>query len=254
ETDDDSTIIDIIDAGADDFLKKPVSLGLLKAKLKSMQRLMAMRQNLIDYGQQLRTVNDNLLSSTQLLNELSLKDPLTLIGNRRAFQEIFDKALRSAIRNGEPLSMVMIDIDYFKLYNDTLGHQTGDFCLKEVAQLFANAMHRPKDFIARFGGEEFAVLLPETDLKGACQVADRLRIILEDKKIEHPASTFRYVTASFGVACTIPFRGFRSEDLLRIADLALYQAKQEGRNCVVHCAETVESLKFHAEPPLQKYA
>lgn len=250
---DDDTIIQAIDAGGDDFLRKPISYGLLKAKIKAMRRLISMRQNLIDFGHQLRVVNDKLLDSTQLLNELSLKDPLTLIANRRAFEETFDKYIRSAIRNGEPLSIVMVDVDNFKKYNDKLGHQKGDQCLQQVAQFLSTELHRPKDFIARFGGEEFAIILPETDVEGACYVAERLRSILYSHAVEHPESEYGYVTASFGVATANPNRGFLGDNLVKVADASLYHAKAKGRNCVVFCPEPIEKLDLNLDQPWEKF-
>lgn len=243
EKDDDEIIIQAIDAGGDDFLKKPISSGLLKSKIKAMRRLISMRQNLIDFGEQLRVVNEKLLDSTTLLNEISLKDPLTLIGNRRAFEESYEKSIKASIRNGESISAIMIDVDYFKAYNDNLGHQQGDKCLQQLAQFLSSNLHRPKDFIARYGGEEFAILLPETDIEGAQKVANRLCAQLNELNLKHPDNSHGCVTASFGVASCNPFKGFLGENLIKASDQALYHAKDSGRNCVVVCTEYVETLE-----------
>jgi diguanylate cyclase (GGDEF)-like protein len=250
---DDDTITQAIDAGGDDFLKKPITLGLLKAKIKAMRRLISMRQNLIDFGQQMRVINDRLLDSTQLLNELSLKDPLTLIANRRAFEDGLERAILSAIRHGEPLSLIMIDIDDFKKYNDNLGHQQGDQCLQQVAQFLSTGLHRPKDFIARYGGEEFAIILPETEIEGANYVAERIRRSLHEHGLHHPESAHNGVTASFGVASVNPMKGFQGESLVKASDLALYKAKELGRNCVVFCHTPVERLDLSQEQPWQQF-
>ncbi len=250
---DDDTIIQAIDAGGDDFLKKPISYGIFNAKLKAMRRLISMRQNLIDFGQQLRVVNDKLLDSTEFLSEISLKDPLTLIANRRAFEDTFERYLKDSIRHGEPISVVMIDVDSFKAYNDTLGHQQGDQCLQQLAQFLSNELHRPKDFIAMYGGEEFAMILPETEVVGASFVADRLCRSLNDLHLKHPTNDWGYVTASFGVASANPFRGFMPELLVSAADQALYEAKKRGRNCVVYCSESVDKLEPNGDKKLKQF-
>jgi diguanylate cyclase (GGDEF)-like protein len=230
---DDNLISKGIDAGGDDYLIKPVSPVLMKAKLKSLRRLVTLRENLMDYGKQLQDVNDKLMSTNQLLSELSLKDPLTRLGNRRAFEENMLRSCRTAIRVGKPLSLLMIDVDYFKNYNDTYGHQAGDLCLQQVAQVIERKLHRAADFGARYGGEEFAVVLPHTPKEGAIYVGEAIKQDIEELMIQNQGTKNGIVTVSVGVACFHPDEEFESEQLVAAADAALYLAKDKGRNQVV---------------------
>lgn len=231
---DDQSIVKGIEAGADDYLTKPVSAAVLRAKIHAMRRLVAMRENLIDFGKQLREVNEKLLSSNQLLSELSLKDPLTRLGNRRAFEETLNRDCRTAIRSNEPVCLLMIDIDDFKLFNDTYGHQAGDYCLQQVAQVLKQGLHRATDFAARYGGEEFAILLADTPLEGGIHVAERLRMGVQALQIKNRHAPNEVVTISVGVACSKVGSEFASEALVAAADGALYHAKEAGRNCVIN--------------------
>jgi diguanylate cyclase (GGDEF)-like protein/PAS domain S-box-containing protein len=167
------------------------------------------------------------------LKALSTLDGLTGIVNRRFFEEYFAREWTRSVRTGKPLSLIMCDIDYFKFYNDTYGHLKGDECLRQVAEALKNAVNRPGDLVARFGGEEFIVLLPETELEGALKVAEVLRDKIESLKIKHQKSLVsNYLTISLGVATAIPSREDAAMELISSADAALYQAKNEGRNRV----------------------
>lgn len=230
---DDQSIVKGIDAGGDDYLTKPVSQAVLRAKIHAMRRLVTMRENLIDFGNQLREVNEKLLVSNQLLSELSLKDPLTRLANRRAFEENLLSTCRTAIRKKKPVSLLMIDVDNFKLFNDTYGHQAGDACLQQVAQVLRKGMHRATDFVARFGGEEFAVILLETELSGALHVAERLRMGVEVLQMESKNAPSGIVSISVGACCTKAEKEFNPDLLVATADAALYSAKQSGRNCII---------------------
>jgi diguanylate cyclase (GGDEF)-like protein/PAS domain S-box-containing protein len=169
----------------------------------------------------------------ELLRRLSSLDGLTDIPNRRYFDEYLEREWQRAERNSSPLSLIMTDIDYFKAYNDTYGHQGGDDCLKKVAIALKNTLKRPGDFVGRYGGEEFAVILPETDTEGALVVAEALRKSVESLNIEHVNSSIsKYVTISLGVAIIIPTTGTTPAILVNFADQALYDAKQQGRNRV----------------------
>lgn len=169
---------------------------------------------------------------SERLESVSNADVLTGLYNRRFFNEAFQKEWDSAQRNQSPLSIVMLDIDYFKLYNDTYGHLQGDECLKQVAHTIAAAVRRPRDVVTRFGGEEFVVLLPETDSEGARLLAEEIVKAVSDLAIPHRESTTHgIVTVSSGVSTCIPQHGQNEDDLLRHMDCALYQAKAEGRNC-----------------------
>lgn len=167
------------------------------------------------------------------LKRLSVLDGLTGIGNRRLFDETLDKEWKRAMRDQLPLSLILLDIDFFKLYNDSYGHQGGDTCLKQVATALAQCSQRPADLVARYGGEEFAVILPETNLEGASNLAEAIRSSIENLKIEHNKNTASsYVTVSSGVSVMTPNRGALCEQLISNADKALYQAKENGRNQV----------------------
>jgi diguanylate cyclase (GGDEF)-like protein len=167
------------------------------------------------------------------LEQLSLTDPLTEIANRRAFHQRLDAAWRQAIREQLPLSLVMIDVDHFKRYNDRFGHSAGDECLRVAAAALVRCARRPYDMVARLGGEEFAVLLPQTEDTGAAKVAEVFRAAIEHSNLLHPDSTFETVTISIGVATVFPYAAGQTQAaLIDAADAALYDAKNGGRNCV----------------------
>ncbi|MBI4383920.1 MAG: diguanylate cyclase [Nitrospinae bacterium] len=168
------------------------------------------------------------------LQELSIRDGLTGVFNRRHFDKVIDAEWKRAMRRGTPVSLIMLDIDSFKIYNDTHGHQAGDDCLKKVAGAVAGTLKRPADIVARYGGEEFAVVLSDTDKEGAFKLAEVVRADIESLKIEHRRSKVSpYITASMGVSSDIPLPGSSCESLIANADKALYLAKRGGRNQVV---------------------
>lgn len=230
---DDASVVKGIEVGGDDYLMKPVSMAVLKAKIHAMRRLVAMRQDLIVIEKKLQDTNEKLMHSNQLLSDLSLKDPLTQLGNRRAFEENLARSTRLAKREKKFFSLLMIDIDHFKWFNDTYGHQGGDKCLQAVASVLKTGPQRPGDFAARYGGEEFSILLYDTDLEGARYVADSLRARVAELKIPHERSPLRIVTISVGVGTANPGVTFSESGLVALADAALYKAKEKGRNCVV---------------------
>jgi diguanylate cyclase (GGDEF)-like protein len=175
------------------------------------------------------------------LEALASSDGLTGLANRRMFDRTLEQELRRAGRNQLPLSLLMIDIDFFKTYNDVAGHQKGDQCLRQVAAMIAGEMLRPGDLAARYGGEEFAVILPNTALEGAITVADRILTALSALALRHPHSPISaHVTLSIGAASAS--RGEASA-IIGAADAALYQAKQEGRNRVIAAAQQQESCR-----------
>jgi diguanylate cyclase (GGDEF)-like protein/PAS domain S-box-containing protein len=168
------------------------------------------------------------------LERLSTMDGLTGIANRRHFDEFLDREWRRAARDKGKLSLVMCDIDFFKRYNDTYGHQKGDECLEKVAGVLNGTINRPGDLVARYGGEEFAVVLPDTDREGATRVAQTLQAKIEAMGLPHESSTVnKVVTISLGVATVSPAPGSSPGTLVAAADQALYQAKHTGRNRVV---------------------
>jgi diguanylate cyclase (GGDEF)-like protein len=192
----------------------------LKARAAELARLVEQRTR------QLEEANQTLLL-------LSSQDPLTGIANRRRFEEVLDLEWRRGLRSGLPLSLVMLDIDAFKAFNDTYGHQRGDACLKEVARALSGALHRAGDLVARYGGEEFAVIQPGTDARGAARVAEALRATVQALGIPHERSQVSdVVTISLGAATAIPRDDTSPVALVAAGDQALYRAKQEGRNRV----------------------
>lgn len=214
-----------IAAGGDDYLTKPVSEVVLAAKVRAMQRIVQMRCSLLVLTRKLDAAN-------QELTRLSSIDGLTGVANRRQFDEVLSREWRRAARAHRPVSLLMVDVDFFKQYNDLYGHQTGDDCLKAVAGALRDQLKRPSDFVARFGGEEFAVLLPETGEEGAMLVAEGICRAVRELGIPHEASMVAgVVTASVGVA-TRETEGqlHGTLELVAAADRALYAAKATGRN------------------------
>ena len=170
------------------------------------------------------------------LRRLSQQDGLTGVPNRRAFDERLTLECRRAMRNRTPLSLLMIDIDFFKAYNDEYGHPSGDQCLKKVASALRESLGRTGDLLARYGGEEFAVILPDTPPEGALHVAEEMRRTVEQRRVSHITSaTGATITVSLGVATIVPTARSSCRNLLKEADRALYQAKKAGRNRVESC-------------------
>jgi len=171
--------------------------------------------------------------SNSKLATLSQTDGLTGIANRRRFDEVLAAEWSRAGRSGQPLALAMLDVDYFKAYNDTYGHQSGDDCLRAIAHLLGNKVRRAGDLAARYGGEEFAFIAPMTDRDSALGIAESIRRALEQLALPHSASPFQVVTASIGIAVVVPGKADTPQGLLQMADAALYQSKQQGRNQVV---------------------
>lgn len=174
------------------------------------------------------------------LQELANHDGLTGIANRRAFDETLKLEWRRAMRDSQPLSLLMVDVDHFKHYNDRYGHLAGDECLKQVAGAMSDEMQRASDMVARYGGEEFAVILPNSTQEGATVVAEKLRKTVEKLGIVFADSELGHVTVSIGIASVTPTPAGDSWQLISTADAALYRAKASGRNCAV--ALQVEAL------------
>jgi diguanylate cyclase (GGDEF)-like protein/PAS domain S-box-containing protein len=169
--------------------------------------------------------------ANQELHCLAEIDGLTQIGNRRCFDDYLAREWRQMRREQAPLSLILVDIDFFKRYNDTYGHQAGDQCLRQVAQTICKTVKRPTDLVARYGGEEFAVVLPSTGLEGAVQVADNIYSAIKALNIPHINSPVNpYVTLSLGIASIVPSSDSSPSTLISQADQVLYQAKTEGRN------------------------
>jgi len=197
-------------AGAADFISKPVNAAVVRARVRT--QLTVKRQR-------------------DALRALILLDPLTGVANRRAFDERLEMEWRRCGRAQLAVSLLMVDIDHFKLYNDHYGHPAGDATLLRVAHAMRRAAGRGQDLVARYGGEEFAILLPQLDALGATGVARRLMHELEMLDIAHAASpTSRRLTASIGIASMVPGEHSQPGDLVQVADALLYQAKASGRN------------------------
>lgn len=175
------------------------------------------------------------------LRLMATVDGLTGVMNRRCFDEMLDREWKRSLREKVPVAIVMVDVDYFKKYNDTYGHQAGDECLRQVAEAMEKRVHRPSDYAARYGGEEFVLLLSNTSLDGAIKVAEDIRLLIENLKLPHAASEVSsYVTISLGVMTLIPDAGMQISEVVRKADQALYYAKRRGRNRVMSYSDDME--------------
>jgi diguanylate cyclase (GGDEF)-like protein len=213
-----------IAAGGDDYLTKPCDPQVLEAKIRSMTRIALMRRRLVDRGEELKAANAELSRIVDI-------DGLTGIANRRRLDRKIEEEISRGARNRVPLSVVLLDIDHFKRFNDANGHLAGDDCLKKVAMVLDANMLRPGDLAARYGGEEFCAVLPETDASGALEIAERVRMQIAELKIDVPPEA-TCVTVSLGVATALTTGHTLAARLLSDADEALYRAKHAGRNKV----------------------
>jgi diguanylate cyclase (GGDEF)-like protein len=221
------------DAGAVDYVTKPVNKVEILARIRSALSLKRETDRRKRREHQLIELAVKLEETNRQLQCLSSLDGLTGIPNRRSCDEFMEKEWRRAVRDAQSFAMIMLDIDFFKSFNDTYGHLAGDDCLRSVATALHELVKRPGDLIGRYGGEEFIVLLPETDIKGAGAVAEAMRLAVVALGIPNAASTVAdRVTLSAGVAATVPEKSTAVKDLIAAADKALYQAKKEGRNRV----------------------
>lgn len=182
-----------------------------------------------------KETEQKLITLQKELEVLSFKDGLTGIANRRMFDKVIELEWENARRNHQPLSVLMLDIDYFKQYNDHYGHIHGDDSLKRVGQVLSGAATRSRDFLARYGGEEFVLVLPETDEASARTVAERCRNLIFKAQIPHAASLVSQIlTLSIGVGTVIPSHTDQAMTFINEVDKRLYQAKQNGRNCIIN--------------------
>lgn len=213
--------------GAIDYITKPFSIPIIKAKIKNHLA--------VKYYQDTLKINTDV-------------DQLTQIANRRRFDDTMTLEIKKAKRTGTILSVLLLDIDHFKFYNDTYGHLEGDTCLKKVATALSATLKRPKDLAARWGGEEFVCLLPNTNTKGAQNVAEALREAVQNLSIPHESSPVNeVVTVSVGVVSSNPMDENSFDNLLRQADEALYQAKETGRNRISVWSD-LSSIIFQNNP------
>lgn len=198
------------DAGANDFIVVPCAKEVIKARIRVLLRLKR---------------------TTDLLEQFSRLDSLTEIPNRREFDRLLEKEWLRAKRSHSSISLILIDVDYFKKYNDNYGHLEGDQCLKDVSQVIEQNIRRAHDIVARYGGEEFVVILPDTDKNGAIKVAEQIKEGLSKKNIPHNFSEIaQHITVSQGISTIIPVSPLTPRNLIDSADVALYSAKNAGRN------------------------
>ena len=201
---------------AADYITKPFSAAIVRLRVSNQMRL---------------------VNQMRAIKRLSMTDQLTGIANRRSFDQQMNIEWRRAIRYKTPISLLMIDVDHFKIYNDTYGHQQGDIVLHIVADTLSLALKRPADLASRWGGEEFAVLLPATDREGALTIAEFIRSNIESATIQCQNGAISNVTVSIGENTQIPVFGDSIDEFISKADTALYNAKKSGRNqitCATH--------------------
>jgi diguanylate cyclase (GGDEF)-like protein len=226
------------DSGAVDYLFKPLEPQILKRKVGIFLELHRQRQQLEEKTRQLdakvlelEVLHKELEEKNEKLELLSSLDGLTGLFNRRYFDDNLLKEWKQASRDNTPLSLLIVDIDYFKNYNDCYGHLEGDICLRKVAQALYEALLRPTDIVARYGGEEFTAILPNTGSDGAIKVAQRMMDHVVQLDIVHKESSVaEMVTVSIGASSVFPTGKLAVTSLLNRADKALYEAKEQGRN------------------------
>ncbi|HED15596.1 MAG TPA: diguanylate cyclase [Gammaproteobacteria bacterium] len=217
--------------GATDYLVKLPDRMELIARIRAHTRQYLMQCERDAALLELQALKQMLQQRNAELRLLTAQDGLTGISNRRCFDKALTKEWGRAQRHRRNLGLIMIDVDHFKFFNDTYGHQQGDKCLQAVASTIDDTVSRNGDLVARYGGEEFVVILPETDLDGAMKVAEQIRAAIENLKIEHSSSlTGKHVTVSLGCVCIQPTHDMDADSLVKQADAALYQAKEKGRN------------------------
>ncbi|WP_299402786.1 diguanylate cyclase [Acaryochloris sp. IP29b_bin.148] len=242
---DEEIALQAMQEGAQDYLVKGqfTSSHLRRSVQYALER-QSLLQELDTKNQTLQSLSHQLEIANHQLSQLATVDALTQVRNRRHFDEIFLLEWNRLCRENHPLSLIMADVDHFKAYNDTYGHQAGDECLHRVAQAIAKSAKRPADCVARYGGEEFAIILPNTDLAGATLVAETIRSAIHGLNIPHESSTMSpQVSVSLGVASQVPDENVAPSLLIEAADRALYVAKQQGRDRVQTHQKDCSSLE-----------
>jgi diguanylate cyclase (GGDEF)-like protein len=238
---DDSESVDrAFEAGATDYVTKPIHWPVLCQRVRRLLKAYWDMMQLQEQIERERALTLQLEAANQELTRLATSDGLTGLANRRYFDEVLDREWRRAVREHEPFSLLLCDVDCFKTYNDTYGHLMGDHCLESVAKILMQSIHRSTDLAARYGGEEFAIIMPNTPIAGSRQIANRIQQQLAHAAIPHAASTVSaVVTLSIGLICVVPEQGCTPTAVLTQADQMLYQAKAAGRNQI--CAAVQSS-------------
>ena len=224
--------------GASDYITRPFQIDEVIARINSNIQISRLKAELKAKNARLerelfkrRLAEKKLLNLNRQLGKLAAVDSLTQVANRRIFDEFLTREWQRAQRERLPLALILGDIDYFKLYNDNLGHQLGDVCLREVAKAITRTVKRPADLVARYGGEEFAVILPQTPPENALKVSEAIRLEIARLALPHPKSAVsESVSISLGVTSVIPESKYTKNQLIVTADKALYQAKKQGRD------------------------
>lgn len=218
-------------AGATDYITKPPSHTELLARVRSALRLKTEMNRRKAREEDLMVLNKRLAEMNLELERLAVTDSLTGLANRRSFNNFLSREWLREQREQQPFSVIMIDIDHFKKYNDAYGHLEGDVCLQKVSWALQSALSRPGDLLARYGGEEFVAILPHTDISGAAELAAAFHRHVQKLALPHgdsPVSSI--VTISIGIASVIPNQKLSPSQVVAMADDALYRAKQAGRN------------------------
>ncbi|WP_299402731.1 EAL domain-containing protein [Acaryochloris sp. IP29b_bin.148] len=250
---DETIALEAMQEGAQDFLVKGRFNSTLLCRTIQYALERQKQQLELQYkNSTLQALSQQLELANRELERLATVDGLTQVSNRRHFDQAFLSEWQRLCREELPLSMILCDVDHFKAYNDTYGHQQGDQCLQQIAQAIARATKRPADCVARYGGEEFVVMLPNTDLIGATHVAEVIREKIEILKIPHETSSVSdRVTLSLGVASLIPNEDATPSILVEAADQALYLAKDHGRNRVSALKRDCSDPSLHSSHTLQ---
>ncbi len=228
--DSDHDVVRGLEIGGDDYICKPVSQAVLNAKLHAMRRIYEIQRELDAANKQLKLFAEY--------------DVLTGLANRRKFNDQLEREWKRSARTAKPLCLCICDVDYFKQYNDHYGHQGGDDALCAIADSLFKTIRRPGDLVTRYGGEEFAIIMPETDINGAMIIIEKARIHIEELNILHAGSAIsKFLTVSAGISSALPRRDDHDQGIktmIRQADEALYTAKAQGRNSVVIEATSLE--------------
>jgi diguanylate cyclase (GGDEF)-like protein len=225
-------------AGGVDYITKPFQASEVLARVQNQLMIQRQRRQLLEQNQRLQQeiqerqrLESALIQANSDLQRLALLDSLTQVANRRCFDEHLSQEWQRLLREQAPLSLILCDVDYFKLFNDHYGHLAGDACLYHVAQAIDQVIRRPADEVARYGGEEFAIILPNTDVAGTVFVAEQIQVAIAQLAMPHAKSLVNpCVTLSLGITSLTPSADKQPQNLIAAADIALYTAKSQGRD------------------------